>query len=119
MGMKIHTVIVDFAMQYGIKEALILSELCRRAFKSGKMVIPFPVSMGTSCFPYMSTKQVRLSLTNLIGKGAILPVTLTEQTIDRSCHYEIADTTYHLFLKTITTQQFLLLEGFNTPIREQ
>jgi len=117
--MKVHTIIIEFAIQYGIKEALILSELCRRAYASGEMIIPFPVSQGKSWFPYMSIKQIRSSLANLKAKGVINPIPPLQQTTDRSCHYEIHETAYRQFQEIIITQRFLLLEGFNLSFKEQ
>jgi len=117
--MKIHTVIIEFAMRYGIKEALILSELCRRAFTTGTMIIQFPVSLGKTYFPYMTVKQVRLSLLNLKAKGAILSISPKKQTIDRSCHYEIQEIVYHQFLQVIMAQQFFSDEGANLSKREE
>jgi hypothetical protein len=63
--MKTHLVIVDFARKYGIKEGLILTELCRRMQVSVTAAMPFSVSIGKKHFPYLSEKQIRLSLAHL------------------------------------------------------
>jgi hypothetical protein len=70
-NMKTHMVVIEFAKKYGIKEGLILTELCRRAYGSDVNAVPFSVSQGKAFFPYMSEKQIRLALDNLKAAGSI------------------------------------------------
>jgi hypothetical protein len=70
--MKTHRVIVEFARKYGIKEGIILTELCRRMKVSGTAAIPFSVSIGKQHFPYLTEKQIRISLTHLREQGCIV-----------------------------------------------
>jgi hypothetical protein len=62
---KTHIVIVEFALKYGIKEGIILIELCRRMQVSGTAVVPFSISLGKEHFPCLTAKQIRLSLKRL------------------------------------------------------
>ena len=116
--MKIHAVIVEFALHYGIKEALLLSELCHKAYTSGAMAVPFSVSQGVIRFPYMSAKQIRLSLSNLIAKEAIKVISQGRQSFDRSCTYKIDDQAYHEFLENIHVPLFLFWDSSNAPRKE-
>jgi hypothetical protein len=67
--MKTHIVIAGFARKYGVKEGLVLTELCRRMQISGTAAIPFSVSLGKQHFPYLTEKQLRLSLKRLREQG--------------------------------------------------
>ena len=117
--MKTHTIVIEFAKQYGIKEGLVLTELCRRAFNSGTNAIPFPVSQGLAFFPYLSTKQIRLSLQKLKLKGVIVPILPETQTFDRSCHYQIEETTYRKFQQIMIARQLFLNDSFDATMGVQ
>jgi hypothetical protein len=100
--MQTHIVIVEFAKKYGIKEGLLLTELCRRVYISGSESIPFSVSQGKAFFPYMSEKQIRLALRNLRTAGSIA-IVQSSPTFDRTRWYRIHETLYQYYL------QFMLI----------
>jgi hypothetical protein len=108
--MKTHMVIVDFARKYGIKEGLILTELCRRMQLSGAAAIPFSVSLGREHFPYLTEKQIRISLENLREQGCIKRAYEKEQTIDRTAQFEINNKVYQYYLRIILAEQDNLAE---------
>jgi hypothetical protein len=101
-------VIIEFAQKYGLKEGILLTELCRRMFVSESMVIPFSVSQGQLFFPYMSVKQLRLALQNLKRTGAITPVKEDTPTFDRTRRYQIQTAPYQYYVQTVMAQQFPL-----------
>lgn len=98
-------VIVDFAKKYGIKEGVILTELCRRMQFSGTAAVPFSVSLGREHFPYLSEKQIRICLASLREQGCIRRSHETEQTIDRTSRFEINNTVYRYYLQVILAEQ--------------
>jgi hypothetical protein len=103
--MKTHLVIVEFARKYGIKEGLILTELCRRMRVSGTAAIPFSVSIGKEHFPYLSEKQIRLSLVNLRGQGCVRRVYEKEKTMDRTSMFQLSDQVYQYYLQVMIMER--------------
>ena len=108
--MKTHIVIVEFARKYGIKEGLILTELCRRMKISGTAAIPFSVSLGKEHFPYLSEKQIRLSLANLREQGCIKRAYEQERSMDRTSLFHINNKVYQYYLQIILVEQNNLAE---------
>jgi hypothetical protein len=108
--MKTHLVIVEFARKYGVKEGLILTELCRRMRISGAAAIPFSVSLGREHFSYMTEKQIRLSLTHLREQGCIMRTYGKEKTIDRTSLFQINNKAYQYYLQVMRTEQGSLAE---------
>ncbi|MDR2019945.1 MAG: hypothetical protein LBQ14_04180 [Treponema sp.] len=108
--MKTHMVIVDFARKYGIKEGLILTELCRRMRLSGAAAVPFSVSLGKEHFSYLTEKQIRVCLANLREQGCIKRAYEKERTIDRTARFEINNKVYQYYLQVILTEQSSLSE---------
>jgi hypothetical protein len=112
--MKTHMVVIEFARKYGVKEGLLLTELCRRAYISGEDTVPFSVSQGKAFFPYMSEKQIRLSLDNLKRAGSIsaangLPA------LDRTRRYYIQKNIYQFYLQIITASQLMIPGDMSLP----
>jgi hypothetical protein len=105
--MKTHVVVIEFARKYGIKEGLILTELCRRAYSSGVNAVPFSVSQGKAFFPYMSAKQIRLALDNLKAAGSIA-IAPGAQTVDRTSNYSVQEAVGQFYANVMTAHQFML-----------
>jgi hypothetical protein len=112
MAMHTHKIITEFARQYGVKEGLVLTELCRRMLASKAASIPFSVSTGVKYFSCMSAKQVRLSLKNLVEKGGISVDKEKKQSVDRTSHYTIARWAYQHYLEIYRERQQFFLEHF-------
>jgi hypothetical protein len=110
--MKTHMVVIDFAKQYGVKEGLILTELCRRVYISGTQAIPFSVSQGKAFFPYLSVKQIRLSLQKLKDAGCIT-IRDTSRTLDRTRQYHIQEKIYQFYLAIIMANQCNLQDSIS------
>jgi hypothetical protein len=108
--METHLVIVDFARKYGIKEGLILTELCRRMRLSGTAAIPFSISLGKGHFPYLTEKQIRLSLARLREQGCIKRAYEQEKTIDRTSLFQINNKVYQYYLQVMIMEQKDLAE---------
>jgi hypothetical protein len=108
--MKTHLVIVDFARKYGIKEGLILTELCRRMQVSGTAAVPFSVSLAKVHFSYLTEKQIRICLANLREQGCIRRAHEKERTIDRTSLFHINNKIYRYYLQIILTEQDNLTE---------
>jgi hypothetical protein len=106
-NMKTHIVVVEFAKKYGVKEGLILTELCRRAYSSGVNAIPFSVSQGKAFFPYMSEKQIRLALDNLKAAGSI-DIAHSAPTVNRTISYSVQEAVGQFYANIITAHQFAL-----------
>jgi hypothetical protein len=98
-------VIVEFARKYGIKEGLILTELCRRTRVSGTAAIPFSVPLGREHFPYLSEKQIRLSLANLREQGCIRRAYEKERAMDRTSLFRLNDKVYQYYLQVMIMEQ--------------
>jgi hypothetical protein len=107
-------VVIDFAKQFGIKEGLILTELCRRMYSSGEDSIPFSVKAGKDFFPYMSEKQIRLALENLKTAGGLGVILGNggQQTLDRTLRYRIPDTVYQYYVQIMTINQFSFPDNY-------
>jgi hypothetical protein len=108
--MKTHMVVIEFARRYGIKEGLILTELCRRVYVSGVIAVPFSVSQGKDFFPYMSEKQIRLSLHNLKAAGCIA-IAHNSPTVDRTQQYGIQESIYKFYTHILMSDQLTLPGG--------
>jgi hypothetical protein len=108
--MKTHRVIVEFARKYGIKEGIILTELCRRMKVSGTAAIPFSVSLGREHFPYLTEKQIRISLANLREQGCIMRACEKERVMDRTSWFRINDQVYQYYLHVMIMEQDSLAE---------
>jgi hypothetical protein len=108
--MKTHIVIVEFARKYGIKEGLILTELCRRIKASGTAAIPFSVSLGREHFPYLTEKQIRLSLTHLREQGCIRRIYEKERGMDRTSWFRLNDKAYQYYLQVMIIEHGKLAE---------
>jgi hypothetical protein len=109
--MKTHLVIVEFARKYGIKEGLILTELCRRMRDSGTATIPFSVPLGREHFPYLSEKQIRLSLAKLRQQGCVRRAYEKERTMDRTSLFRLNDKVYQYYLQVMIMEQPGLTEA--------
>jgi hypothetical protein len=108
--MKTHMVIVEFARKYGVKEGLVLTELCRRMQVSGTAAIPFSVSLGKEHFPYLTEKQIRLSLANLRQRGCIRRIHEKERGMDRTSLLQVNDKAYQYYLQVMIMEQGRLAE---------
>jgi hypothetical protein len=108
--MKTHIVIVEFARKYGVKEGLILTELCRRMQISETAVIPFSVSLGKQHFPYLTEKQLRLSLAHLRQHGCIKRIYEKERAMDRTSLFQVNDKVYQYYLQVMIMEQGRLAE---------
>jgi hypothetical protein len=109
-AMKTHIVIVEFARKYGIKEGLILTELCRRMQASGTAAIPFSVSLGKEHFTYLTEKQIRVCLANLRQQGCIRRAYEQERSMDRTSVFQINNKVYQYYLQIMLTEQSSLAE---------
>jgi hypothetical protein len=108
--MKTHMVVIEFARKYGIKEGLILTELCRRMRLSGTAAIPFSVSLGKEHFPYLTEKQIRISLAHLQEQDCIKRSYEKDKTIDRTAMFQINSKVYQYYLEIILVEKDLLAE---------
>jgi DNA-binding PadR family transcriptional regulator len=108
--MKTHIVIVEFARKYGVKEGLVLTELCRRMKISGTAAIPFSVSLGKQHFPYLTEKQIRFCLANLREQGCIRRIYEKERGMDRTSLYQINDKAYQYYLQVMILEHGKLAE---------
>jgi hypothetical protein len=111
--MKTHMVVIEFARKYGIKEGLILTELCRRAYSSGVNAVPFSVSQGKAFFPYMSEKQIRLALDNLKAAGCVAKA-YSSPSVDRTNNYSVQKAVCQFYANVMTDHQ-LMLPGNDQP----
>ena len=108
--MKTHMVVIEFARKYGVKEGLILTELCRRMRLSGAAAIPFSVSLGKEHFPYLTEKQIRISLARLRDQGCIRRSYEQDKTVDRTSLFQINNKVYQYYLEIILVEQGSLTE---------
>jgi hypothetical protein len=113
--MKTHSVVVEFAKKYGIKEGIILTELCRRAYASGGAAVPFSVSMGKAFFPYISEKQIRLALDNLKALGGISVSVPEEPSVDRTLSYGVDKNAYAYYLDILNIGRLFPYENSIPP----
>lgn len=110
-----HMVVIEFARKYGVKEGLLLTELCWRAYVSGVNRVPFSVSQGKAFFPYMSEKQIRLSLYKLLIAGGIA-IAPKSPTVDRTRNYTIQENVYQFYVQIMTVHQFMFPDAIKSPV---
>jgi hypothetical protein len=103
--MKTHLVIVEFARKYGIKEGLILTELCRRTHIAGTATVPFSVSLGKEHFTYLTEKQIRLSLARLREQGCVRRENTKARSMDQTSLFRLNDKVYQYYLQVMITEQ--------------
>jgi hypothetical protein len=108
--MKTHIVIVEFARKHGVKEGLVLTELCRRMKIAGTAAISFSVSLGKQHFPYLTEKQIRLCLANLREQGCIRRIYEKERGMDRTSLLQVNDKVYQYYLQVMIMEQGRLAE---------
>jgi hypothetical protein len=113
--MKTHSVVVEFAKRHGIKEGIVLTELCRRMSAGGGEAVPFSVPMGKAFFPYMSEKQIRLALDNLKASGAIRAAVAGEASVDRTLSYRIEENAYEYYLAILNIGRVFQYEAGRQP----
>jgi hypothetical protein len=116
--MKTHMIVIEFARKYGVKEGLILTELCRRAYSSGVNTVPFSVSQGKAFFPYMTEKQIRLALFNLKTAGGVA-IAQSSATLDRTSKYSVQKNVYQFYVQIMTEYQFMLPDDMKPHTGEQ
>jgi hypothetical protein len=114
--MTMHVLIIDFALAYGVNEALILTELCRRTHISGDAAIPFSAGIGKEVFTYLTLKQIRLGLCKLRAAKAIQLVKQPQATMDRSYHYAIAEPVYQKYIQALVSRRLALQDSYEQAL---
>lgn len=72
---------------------------------SGKAAVPFSVSLGREHFPYLTEKQIRLSLENLREQGCIRRTYAQEKTMDQTSLFRINDEVSQYYLQVMIMEQ--------------
>jgi hypothetical protein len=98
--MKTQTLLVDFVKDYGIKEGIILSELCRRVCLNGSSAYRFSVPDCTRLFDYMTEKQIRTSLNRLLERGCIRRADPSKN-LDRTIRFLVSGPAYNAYFGAV------------------
>jgi hypothetical protein len=77
---------------------------------SGTAAIPFSVSLGREHFPYLTEKQIRLSLARLREQGCIRRTYEQKKTVDRTSHFQINNKVYQYYQQVMIMEQNSLAE---------
>jgi hypothetical protein len=99
--MKTQTFLVDFVKNYGIKEGVIISELCRRTVLSKITPACFSIADCSAIFDYFSEKQIRTALNNLLAHGCIRRAGL-RNTPDRTIRFQVSNAAYRSYFRAVT-----------------
>jgi hypothetical protein len=95
---------VDFVKNYGIKEGIIISELCRRTGLAGNAPCCFSVAACTAIFDYMTEKQIRTALNNLLAHSCIRRAG-SGNTPDRTIRFQVSNAAYQTYFNAVTINE--------------
>jgi hypothetical protein len=98
--MKTQILFVDFVKDYGLKEGIILSELCRRTLLNGSAAYHFSVIDCARFFEYLSEKQLRTVFRNLLGHNCICKIS-AKKAFNRTMHYQVSSTAYQAYFNAV------------------
>jgi hypothetical protein len=98
--MKTQTLLVDFIRGYGVKEGVILSELCRRVCLNGNAACCFSVPDCTRLFDYLTEKQIRTSINRLLEHGCIVHAGPRDN-FDRTIRFRVSDKAYRSYFNAV------------------
>ncbi len=105
-GKMLQFFVISFAEKYGLKESLILTELCKQTHTAGSSHVSLSVLECSRIFAYMSEKQIRITLKKLIEIGSISIYEPDQKTFDRTLQYQVQDEIYQTYLQAVTSLQF-------------
>jgi hypothetical protein len=91
--------LVDFVKDYGIKEGIILTRLCEEQLKETMDEFTFTYEDVQKTFKYLSGKQVRVGINNLLGRGAIKLYEPEKKEFSRTLYYTVNDKKVGQYLK--------------------
>lgn len=104
----IHMFDADIATKYGVNAAILLqniyywiekNEANGKNFYDGYYWTYNSIKAFAEMFPYMSSKQVRTALENLINEGLLIKGNYNENPYDRTAWYAMTEKAYALFGK--------------------
>jgi hypothetical protein len=96
---------VEFVKEYGIKEGIILSRLCEEQLKKTADEFIFTYEDVEKIFKYLSGKQVRIGINNLLDRGAIKLYEPDEKEFSRTLYYTVNDKKVVQYLKLQNTER--------------
>jgi hypothetical protein len=99
--MKTQLLFADFAKDYGLKEGLILSELCRRTCLQGGSLFHFSAIDCIRLFDYLTEKQIRMALNNLLRRRGIGKVSL-EKAFNRTIHFQVSNAACQSYFNAVS-----------------
>ncbi len=105
--MKTYSFITAFAEHYGLKEGIILTELCRKTHLSGIPAILFSVPECRRQLHFLTEKQIRRAIKNLQEQQCICVCQNSIKGFNRTLSYTVADDIYKIYLEAISAVQVL------------
>jgi hypothetical protein len=98
--MKTQSFLVDFVKDYGLKEGIIISELCRRTCLSGSAPCCFSVADCMRIFGYMTEKQIRTALNKLLARRCVGQADV-KKSFDRTVRFRVSDAVKLAYLDAV------------------
>ena len=94
----VNTYITQFMQKYGIRDGLILSELCRKEFDAWKR-LEFGKRDCQNALPFLTVKQVRAGIESLLKSGCI--EFIPSPSFNRTAKYRIRQGVFNLYKKAL------------------
>jgi hypothetical protein len=96
----VNTYVTPFIQKYGLRDGLILSELCGQEFNSWKKGLGFSKKDCESVLSFMTGKQIRSALHGLLKSGCIERLA-ANNSFDQTAKYRINPDVYNNYMKSI------------------
>lgn len=103
--------LTEFAKEYGLKEAVILTKICETMRSSDKEGLVFTIEGLQTWFKYFTTKQIRTGIEKLLEKKVIRLKRPGEKTFGRTLYYEITE--------KVVVQYFKIMDRERRNIKEK
>jgi hypothetical protein len=95
--------LVEFAKEYGLKEGIILSGLCEEMDKTDNEEFVFTLDGLGKRYRYLTEKQIRTGLSNLLNRKGIKLCENVERDFSRTLYYTINERVMVRYLKIMNS----------------
>jgi hypothetical protein len=96
---------VEFAKEYGLKEGIILSKLCEvmnSKNNNEEFIFSFTLEDLQKWFKYLSEKQIRTGIGNLLNRNGVKRYEDGERNFSRTLNYIVNDKVFVKYLKVLS-----------------
>jgi len=98
-----NTYIPLFVREYGVRDGLILSEICKKEFELWEKGIGFSKHDCENVLSCLTSKQIRSGINNLLKNGCI--EFIPNSSFDRTAKYRIRQDVFNQYVKTLLEEK--------------